>query len=162
GEWRSPAKHVISDRAERIDVCARVECDPLSHLFRRHVFRSADDPSRGRTTDSFGKIGMNNLRQAEVANLHKSIISNATPASPVHDEDVGGLKIAMKDILIVGRFDARDDLAHERCCSLCIKGSFTSQEVIESLAFDVLHYEKENAVRTLTKVCDVYDVWMLY
>jgi hypothetical protein len=105
---------------------------------------------------------MNDLREAKVADFHKSIIANATPASAVHDEDVGGLKIAMQDILIVRRLHAGDYLAQQRCCSLCVECSFTTQEVIESLAFDVFHYQKENAVRTLAKVCDVYDVWMLY
>lgn len=105
---------------------------------------------------------MNDLREAKVANLHKSIIANPTTPSAVHDEDVGGLKIAMQDVLIVCRFDASDDLAHQRRCPLCVECSFTTQEVIESFAFDVLHNQEENAVRTLTKVCDVYDVWMLY
>src|SRR5688500_20147980 len=64
----------------------------------------------------------------------------------------------MQDSFVVRRFDAGDNLSHDRGRSLRVHRALATQQVVERFAFDVLHHEKENAVRTLAEVSYVNHV----
>jgi hypothetical protein len=67
----------------------------------------------------------------------------------------------MQDAGFMCSVDPGYDLLHDRGRSLQTESSFTPQQLIERLAFDVLHHQKKNAIGTLTKVGHINDVWVL-
>ena len=107
----------------------------------------------------FGSIGVDDLCESEVADFHEAVFT-AGLSFLLHQKDVRGFQIAMKNSFVVSCFDAGNDLPHDRRCSLRTYSAFATQQVIESFTFDVFHHEKEHAVSALAEVGDVNDVGM--
>jgi len=66
----------------------------------------------------------------------------------------------MKNSFVMSGLNASHDLPHDVSCTLWIDTPFASQQIVKSLAFDVLHDEKENSVGTFTEVVYINDVGM--
>src|SRR5467141_3513770 len=162
GKGRSSVKHVVRDGCQIINISARIQLETGLHLLRRHVFRCANDAARSRSAgrSSLRSILVHDLRQSKVADFNEAILAAASLAR-LHDEDVGGFQIAMQDARLMSGVDARYDLLHDARRAPQAQRSFSTQQLIERLALDVLHHEKENAVGTLSKIGDVDHVRML-
>ena len=105
------AEHQVRDRAQRIQIGPSVDADFRLHLLGRHEFRRADDAARRRR-----RVGadvrdglVDDLCQAEVADLYKPVAVLAL----LHDEDVRGLEIAVKNAELMRGLDAVGDLPEQ-------------------------------------------------
>ena len=164
GKRRPPAQHVISHRSQRINVSARVQRDARLHLFRRHVFRRAENSARRRPTPGSEprKTLADDLRQTKVTDFHDVIAGErAVLFLSLDNKDVRGFQIAMQNAFVVRGFDAGADLPQQPERALHRDRAFAAQELIERFAFDVFHHQKEDAFLALAKISHVNDVRML-
>jgi hypothetical protein len=84
-EWWTAAEHVISDRAERINICARIELNSGLHLLGRHVFGSANDAARGwSTSGSYVSFRIDNLCETKVSDLYEAVFAGSFGAAMLH------------------------------------------------------------------------------
>ncbi len=105
---------------------------------------------------------MDYFGQAKVADFHEAVVTAgaAGPAQPLHDENVGGLEIAMEYAGIMGRFNARHYLTENCYGALYVESAFAPQELVKALAVDVFHHQEKHAFRTLAEVRDVNHIGM--
>ena len=103
------------------------------------------------------------LRETKVANFHDVIADQraAVFLLALDDEDVCRFKIAMQDAFVVRGFDAGACLPQQHQRALHGNSSFAAQQLIERLAIDVFHHQKEDAFFALAKVGDPDDIRML-
>ena len=128
-------QHFVHHYTKRPDVRALVGWPSLC-LLRGHVRRCAQDGSnRRRAHGQGGRVRriaivrgqrLHGFRQAEIQNLDDAFGS---------DLDVGGLQVAMDDVLLMRGFDAVNQLLNNRQRVVEI------ERTLEVFAFDVLHDE---------------------
>ncbi len=125
-----PGEQLVQHRAERVDVRGRGHA-LAAHLFRRGVLRRHHAPVRERRFRIRGALVAEQLRDAEVQQLHDAGIG---------DEDVRGLEVAVHEQILVRVHDRAEHLLHER-----ETGGHAELEVvavaIERPSRDVLHGE---------------------
>src|SRR6266571_1911664 len=99
------ARQACDKRSSRANKCKRADrAQSRLHLFRRHVFRSADNAARGRAAGrgNIREALTDDLSQTKIAHLHKTVArQRAVLAPPLHDKDIRRLEIAVKNSFIV-------------------------------------------------------------
>ena len=107
-ESRGAGHELVEQRAERVDVGARVEVDAHGRLFRTHGAGCADELAEPGHQGAFVETGIDRPGDAEIDHL------GDRPSVLGGDENVGRLEIAMDDPLLVRRVhraaDGRQEL----------------------------------------------------
>ena len=139
--WREFGEHLVDDHAEGIDVCPVIHIGSCQETLRCDVIRRAVlDFSRG--------VGVLVTGEPEIHDFGLPVFS---------DEDVGGLDVAVDDVLVVRVLKRITKLCDEtagmgRCHLIAMNQTMQVQTV------DVLHHEVKMAFRGLTKVVHGGDV----
>src|ERR1044072_3394088 len=136
------------------------------HLFWRHVLGRAEDAARCWSTSrgSTGKTLADYFCQTKVTDLDEIVAGNGAALFlfSLHDENVGGLQIAMEDAFVMRGFNAGARLAQQHQGALHRNGSFTTEQLIQRLAFDVFHHEKENTFLAFAEISHADHVRVLH
>ncbi len=122
-----PGQELVEHRAEREDVGAGVDSQPLD-LFRRHVVRGAHHLA------GLGHVRRSLVNQTEVENLHLSVLA---------DMDVRWLQVAMDDSPGVREAEAVRDLLHDAEDLIHGDGRAALDELLQVLALEQLHHHVE-------------------
>ena len=133
---RCPGEELVENEAERVDVAPRRDLLP-GELLRRHVGRCS---------------GANRFARR----AGEPEVGDADLAAAV-EHDVGGLEIAVDDVALVRRGEARADLPRDLERAIFGKSSDALQQRGQILAVDVLHRQERGAV-DLVDVVDAADV----
>ena len=157
-------EHLVQDTAKRPDIRPLVDRLP-SRLFRAHVTGGPENPPRLRRLEcrrrrvrqvDAGSIPGDHFRNAEVEELEHPV---------VRDRDIGRLEVAVRDALLVRRFErvgdltsVAKDLLEREAEPACSAGSL--QPLGKRLAVDELEHQSPNAVALFDPV-DRRDVRMV-
>ena len=146
---RAADQHLVDERAERIDVGARVGRS-AQHLLRRHVLRR---PHRHPRVGEARGLGRHVAGDAEVEHLHEVRLAVARD-----QEDVLGLEIAVNDAAPVRGPERATDLDRDAHHPRRVELSLVGQDVREVHALEVLHDEVRASVLGRAEVGHVDDV----
>jgi hypothetical protein len=149
-ERRLAREHVVQDGAERIDIAALVDVVPAS-LLRGHVAQRAHDRAGlGHVGDAARDRGRIRLCFHVSLDLAGEVLGEAPVdhhgLAESTDEHVGGLQIAMDDVLLVGVGDRVGDGDHVLDQAQARRqGGRGGDLEVEALALDELHAIKRRA-----------------
>jgi hypothetical protein len=152
GVRRDARDHLVADRAECVDIAARVG-GAARGLLRRHVLGRPHRHARARQATLACGFCFGRLRDAEVEDLHDVGGSFARD-----EEDVLGLEIAVDDALRVRGGECAADLRGDLEGARDIEGAFALDDAAELDALEELHDEVHAAVGGGSGVGDVDDV----
>ena len=143
---RRPAGEALEqDAAERVDVGASVDLPALS-LLRGRVADRADELARGRQPGDRARV----LGEPEVGEVD---VVERLRRSPVDEQDVGRLDVAVDEPEPVRRVERARDLAADRDGAIELQRPGRAQQPSEVRVLDMAHGDVEHAVG-LARVVD--------
>ena len=141
---------VVEDHAQPVNVGPRVDQVRGQDLLTAHELRRPRDLALSR---DLGRE-LDVVRQAEISDLG--------PAAYAVQEDVGGLDIAVHDVLLMGRAEALRDLPDD-LRGLAMSQSFvflSLDAVVQSLAVNILHDKVRHPFGWIFHRDDLHDVFV--
>ena len=144
----STAQHFVGDRAERVDVRARIDRIRRERLLRRHVLWCSQHRAGSRETLlRFGALL--ELCDAKVQELHDGA------ADARRHEYVVGFKISMDDAEAVSGFESEQHLKREIDGLISVKRPNSPHDLLQRFALEEFHHQEGPAVHGSGDV--VYD-----
>ncbi len=150
-EQRLAREDLVHDRAERIDIGARIDREP-ARLLRRHVRRRADHRADRREI-RVGHVLVDQLGDAEIEDLHQI---RAVLGAP--DDDVVRFEIAVNDADRVRRRQAVADLRDHAERAAERDAARGPHEPPQAVPGEQLHDDEDRPVLQLDVVDDIDDV----
>ena len=149
-----PGEHFINDHAQRIYIRARIDCSGLRTLFGRHVLRGANHKV------SRGDVGIMNT--PGLLNLGDPKIEDLCPISAggLREHNVVALQIAMHDALTMRGIQSAGDLPNDLNNARERHWPFALDNLFQSTAVQIFHYQEDHAVFGFAKIGDVDGVWV--
>ena len=154
-EGHLPRYRLVESDSDCVDIQPLVEVSRRSDLLGRHVVGGAQDrPALSEPGSVMSRAG-NHLRGAEIEELD---VGEVLPR--IHEVDVFGLEVAVDDPLRVGCGEPRENLGDDERRRADIHFAVAVDEIVEALAFQVLHHDKGDALGGRSDIVDVNDTSM--
>src|SRR5262249_26689746 len=148
GKRAAAGQQVVPGSAQRVEVAADVGRAAVACLFGGHVVERADG---GAGAGDAEEVLVHGAGQAHVGQLDEQ------PAAFLDDEEVGGLDVAVDDVLVVGVPQGAAALDDDLAGLLRIQRPLALDVVVEVDAVHELHGE-EPGVLDVVEVIDTDDV----
>ena len=150
-EGRPPRDHVIEDRAERVQIGARIDL-PRRDLLGGHVVQRADDLARPRHLQTCRRG--RETHDAKVDDLRRQLVLGIR-----REHDVGGLEIAVHEAGAMDRAErARQSLGDDQRAKER-KADVALETIAQRLAVHELHHEERRIAEN--EVEEAHDVRVL-